>query len=147
MNLAYCQVLIRLAQLSSKVARKLSSVQAFRKGTVHIVRTVSDLNDECEALKQYMDSVLGLDNPINPSRLPPGLTLAQTTYLKFTYFNVVLDIHTYLTHPWSLTLLGLTPHPTLRIQAERSIQKVVETCSSAILGTEHVHISASTPVP
>ncbi len=139
--------MIKLAQLSSKVARRLSSVQALGEGAEQIVRTVSELDAECQALKQSTESILSLDDPINPSHLPHGLTLAQTTYLKFTYFSVILDIHTYLTHPWSRSLLDLTPNPDLRMQAERSVDKVIETCTSAILATEHIHIRASTPVP
>jgi hypothetical protein len=146
MNLLYCKVLIKLAQLSSKVARRLSSVQAFRDAPERIVRTVAELDNECEALKRSVESVIPLDDPVNPARVPPGLTLSQTMYLKFTFFNLVLDIHTCLTHPWSRSLLGLTPHPTSRMQTETSIHKVVKTCTSALLATEHIHITASTPV-
>jgi hypothetical protein len=122
-------------------------VQAFRDGAERIVRTVSELDDECEALKRSVESVIALDDPINPNHLPPGLSLGQTTYLKFTFFNVVLDIHTCLTHPWSRSLLGLTPHPSLRVQTDRSLHKVIETCTAAILATEHIRITAWTPVP
>ena len=133
--------------MSSLVAKRLTSVRAFRAGAQALVRSVSKLNEELNALKRSIEPVLSLGSPIGLNRLPPGMSLQQTMYLQVAYFNTVLDIHTALTYPWSRSILNLTPHPALRGQVEKSAQIVAETCRSAILATEHIHSDASTPVP
>ena len=147
LNIGYCTTLIQLAQMSSLVAKRLSSVRAFRAGAQALVRTVTELDEELYALKQSIEPVVSLGSPVNLNRLPQGMTLQQTIYLQIVYFATVLDIHTALTYPWSRSILSITPQPVLRSQVEKSAQKVAETCRSAILATEHIHFDASTPVP
>jgi hypothetical protein len=147
MNLQYFSILIRLARLSSAVSKRLSTVRAFQQGAELLVRSVAELDEQLNALKRSVDPILFLDSPVKLNQLPAGMTLQQTMYLRYGFFNLTLDIHTALTYPWSRSMLGLTPHAALRSQVEKSTQMVAETCRNAILATEHIRFEASTPVP
>lgn len=147
LNLEYCNVLIKISQLSSLVAKKLSSVRAFRMSAEFAVKSVLQLDEQLNAVKRSVQPVLDLDSPINPNQLPGSLSLKHVVYLQCAYFSTILDIHTFFSCPWGRNLLGLTPHPVLCAQAERSTQIVAETCRRAILATVHIHPDASTPVP
>lgn len=147
MNAVYCNILIRLAQLSSLAAKRLSSVQAFRQRPEILVGAVSELDEELTTLKRSIEPILCLGSPLDLNKLPMGMSLQQTIYLQYAYFNTVFDIHTVLTYPWSQSILGLAQHSTLRSQVERSIHVVAEACREAILATKYIHVDASTPVP
>ncbi|KAJ2905583.1 hypothetical protein MKZ38_004877 [Zalerion maritima] len=146
-NLFYCNTLIRLAQLSSLVAKRLSSVQAFRQGPEALVRTVGELNEKLVVIKRSIEPILSLSDPLDLSKLPHSVSFQQAVYLQYTYYNTVFDIHTVLTYPWSQSILGLTQHPALRTQVERSTEMVARSCRDAILATKHICIAACTPLP
>lgn len=129
------------------MAKRLSSVQAFRRGAVAFAKSVSELEERLDALHLSLEPGFSLSAPIDFKRIPLGMSLQQILYLKYFYFNMVLDIHTALTFPWSRSILGLTPHPALQNQLARSTALVAETCRSSILTTQHIHFDAITPVP
>lgn len=141
----YCNMLIRLSQLSSRVNKQLSSVQAFRQPTSATIRTVVDLDRQLRALKDSMAYLFSVDAPINPVTLPASITLNQALYLQFTYYNLLFDIHTTLTYPWSQTMLRPlenAAHQT-QIQASRSI--VADAARSLILATKWILVDANCP--
>jgi hypothetical protein len=146
-NLFYCHTLIKLAQLSSLVAKRLSTVRAFRGKPEALANAVVELDDQRRALIQSTKPIFCLDEPLDPKRLPAGMSLQQTVYLQYAYFNMTLDIHTVLTYPWSQSILGLTRNLEFQNEVEKSSQIVAQTCRDAILATKHIHLDASTPLP
>lgn len=145
-NVFYCQTLISLAKLSSLVAKKLSSVEAFRRGPETLANTVSELEEQLTAVKSSAEPILKLGAPPDHSRLPHSMSVQQVVYVQYAYFSTLFDIHTALTCPWTQNILGRTKLPKLRAQVERSTQVVALSCREAILATKHIHIDASTPL-
>lgn len=147
MNLQYYNILVTLSQLNSSAAKRLSSIQGFRVGVSALVTAVTELSEQLDTIRRSLQPIISLGDSLSVNRLPPGWSMQQAVYLQYVYFNTILDIHTALTCPWSRTLLGMTPDPTLRIQVEKSNLVVVETCRKAILATESINMHAGTPVP
>lgn len=146
-NLFYCDTLVRLAQLSSLACKRAFSYQAFHKGAKALVEAVAELDELLQALKSSIQHILTLDTPVDPNHLPSSLSLQQTLYLQYAYFNTVLDVHTVLALPWSQNILGLRSEPSLGSLLERSTQIVAKACQDAILATKYIHLDASTPLP
>jgi hypothetical protein len=147
LNLEYFGILLKLAQLQSLVAKRLSSVQAYRRGAASLVKSVSELDEALKALHLSIEPKLVLSGPLDFKSMPVDMSLQQTLYLKYFYFNMVLDIHTALTFPWSRSTLGLTEHLALRNQLRKSMNVVAETCRNSILTTQHISFGTSEPVP
>lgn len=142
----YCRTLISLAQLSSLVAKNISSVQAFRNGPEALVNTVSELDRKFAAMQSSIKPILDLSGSGTRAQLPDSLGSQHVVYLQFAYFTTLLDIHTALTCPWIQNILALMQHATLGAQIERSTQIVAQACRDAILVTRHIEIDASTPL-
>lgn len=145
-SLFYCRTLVSLVQLSSLVAKDISSVQAFRNGPETLALTVSELDRKFAAMQNSIQPILDLSRPANRGHLPDSLSSQHVVYLQYAYFSTLLDIHTALTCPWIQDILGLTQHATLSAQIERSTQIVAQACRDAILITRHIEIDASTPL-
>ena len=146
-NLTYVTLLIELARFASVVTRRLSTVQVLCLGAEALVKSVVELDEQMNTLRLGLEPTITLGAPLNPNRLPPGITLQQTIYLHCLYNTTVLDIHNTLMSPWSKSLLSLTPRQVLRSQVQTSIETVLRTCHTAMLTLHYVHIDASTPVP
>jgi len=146
-NITFCEMLIKLARLSSLVATKLSSVRAFRQRPEVMVRTVSGLDDRLLTLKSSFQHIFHIDAPIDPARLPPNLNLYQAVYLQFVYYCIVFDIHTALANPWSRAILSSESNNSVAIQSQQSSRIVAETSRAAIWATKNIHLDANTPVP
>lgn len=146
MNVFYCRTLIALAQSSSNVAKKLSSVQAFRQGPERLVEIVSELDEQLNDLKRSLHPSLCLGSTWDPLNLPEGMSLQQVVYIQYAYYGVLFDIHTALTCPWTQSILDLTQQPALRHQVERSNHIVAQSCRDAILATKYINLDASTPL-
>ncbi|KAK5064847.1 hypothetical protein LTR84_000681 [Exophiala bonariae] len=147
LNLTYLTLLAKLSRFASLVTRQLSSVRVMRLGAQELVTLVVKLDEQLAALRSSLEPTIMLGGAMNPNRLPPGITLQQAVYLHCFYHTTLLDIHSTLIHPWSKSLLGLTPHRVLRSQVETSVETVLRACHTAMLTLNYVHIDAATPVP
>ncbi|KAK5304001.1 hypothetical protein LTR99_004457 [Exophiala xenobiotica] len=145
-NVAYCQVLIRLAKVSSLAAKSLSSVQACRQRPNQLLKTVRELDEQLIALRSEYKSTLRLEPRMQSSRGAPALSRQQTVYVQYAYYNAVFDVHTIFTYPWSQSVLGLMQHPELVEQVEHSTQVVCATARDANLAMHHIEVDASTPL-
>jgi hypothetical protein len=146
-NVLYCTMLIKYAQLSSMVTERLSSVQTFRQGPEEIIKTVCELDEHLHDMKDSMQHILSLDAPLDPSNLPHGITLQQALYMQHAYYGTRFDIHTVLTYPWFYSILSSTQHPAFRSQMEKSSEIVANASRAAILATKYIHIDANCPIP
>lgn len=146
-NIFYCDTLIRLAQISSLACKKVFSYQAVQKGCRAVIGALANLDDQLQALKLIVEPILRLDCPVDPKNLPSSLSLQQTIYLHYAYYNTVLDIHTVLTIPWLQNIQGLTHDLPSPRQVQKSTEVVAKTCRDAILSTTHMQLDASTPLP
>jgi Fungal specific transcription factor domain len=147
MNVRYARALIMLSQLMSTATRTLANIQTARPGDQIVLETVFDLNERADRLRQSLEPVIRLNDPIDPGELPFDLTLQQIVYLHYTFYNTLIYIHATLGCPWGQALLRPVPHSLLHQQIQESSQILAGVCRKAILTTEHIHFNAGTPVP
>ncbi|EXJ69162.1 uncharacterized protein A1O5_08097 [Cladophialophora psammophila CBS 110553] len=145
-DVVFCNLWIRFAQLSSLVSKRLSSVQAFRRTTSATIDNVIDLDQQLRSLKDSMAYIFCVDAPINPSSLPAGMSLNQALDVQFTYYDLLSHIHTALTYPWSQAMLRPQENDKHRKQIETSCSIVADAARSIILATKWVHLDANCSV-
>ncbi|KAH0828549.1 putative fungal specific transcription factor [Fonsecaea pedrosoi] len=145
-DVVYCNMLIRLSQLSSLVNKQLSSAQAFQLKPGETIKTVVALDQQLRALKDSMAYVFRVDAPINPATLPSSIKLNQALHLQFMYYNLLSEIHNALTYPWSQTMLRPQDNFEDRKQVEASRSIVAEAARALILATKWVHLDANCPI-
>lgn len=145
-DVVYCNMLIRFSQLSSYVIKHLSSADAFQRPTGEIIHIVTTLDQELRTLKESMKYLFCVDAPIDPSALPSFITLNQALHLQFAYYNLLSDIHTTLTYPWSQAMLQPTDNPDHQKQVDLSVSIVADAARALILATKWVHLDANTPI-
>lgn len=145
-SVAYCNIIIRLAQMVSRVSQTLSSIETFRQPPQTLVAMVSQLDGELKALEEFIKPVLDLDSPTALPALGTDITFQQAIYIRLSYYSIFLDIHSVLTNPWSRSALDFREHPDARLQVERSTEAVAKMARKAILAAQHIHIDATTPL-
>ncbi|EXJ63292.1 uncharacterized protein A1O5_11613 [Cladophialophora psammophila CBS 110553] len=134
--------LVKLAQMSSRVARVFSNVQNWSKSPDTLAETVAKLHVQHVEIENTLQGLVNPEIPLDSVKLPAHMNLQQANFIRLTYFNTILDIHTALTNPWS----HLRQHPTTHSQVQKSTEIVARTVRAAILTTHSIRIDASTPV-
>ncbi len=145
MHIGAHTVLIKLHQVCSFVGKSLSSPRAFRKRPVEFIQTVNDLDRKVRSLGEEIEDILLVKGSLDPSRLPGNLSLTMALAIYFTYNDLLFDIHTILTYPWSRGIISLRQHPSFRGQVERSYSVVAKACRDIILASRHIPIDAACP--
>lgn len=145
MHVAACTILIKLHQLCSLVGKSLSSAKAFRQGPVELLLTVRNLDEKLHALGEEVERIVPLSSLPDPTRLPSNLSLTLALVIHFTYHDLLFDIHTTLTYPWSRGIISLRQHPSFRGQVERSYSVVAKACRAIVLANRHIPIDAACP--
>ncbi|KIW30214.1 uncharacterized protein PV07_05973 [Cladophialophora immunda] len=147
-NETYCSILIRLAQMSSTVTRRLSNIDSSQQPqpAQDLASTVAELDAENRRLGELLQPYLSLDKPASLPTPDGELTVQQAVYIRLYYYNITLDIHTILSNPWSRAAFNLRDHPASRLQMEKSVQTVATTARNAILASQYIHIDACTPL-
>jgi len=145
-NVLYCNMLIRFSQLSSLVNKRLLNVQAFRRTTGATISTVLDLDQQLRSLKESMAYLFCVDAPINPLNPPTSISFKEALHLQFTYYNILSDIHTTLTYPWSQAMLRPQESSEHRKHIETSCATAADAARALILATKWVHLDANCPI-
>ena len=141
-DLNYCHMLIELTRLSSIATQRLSNAQAMRQSAIQLVKVIGDLSQRLDELKRSFRHILSLGEPVDSSRLPGGLALHQALALQYTYFCLVLDIHTPLTYPWSGIFTQAERRSEAFSQVENSCAVVIKVSRAAILTTRQNQTNA-----
>ncbi|KAI1619628.1 hypothetical protein EDD37DRAFT_642718 [Exophiala viscosa] len=136
----YCHTLIKMMQLSSTARKRLSSARALRQTTEQLIKTVRKLRKDLADFKLSVQHDICLDDPLETSRIPAGLSLRQAQSLQSHYFCLVLDINTPLTYPWLGISAYLSNDAAATSHVEASCKEVAQASRAGILATRQVHI-------
>lgn len=142
----YCKISIRLAQLSSRIWKKLSSSRALRQSTSLILQAIRELDDELIHLEFDYQSILVPDVDHCLSKAPQSLTLQQLTILRSMFYTLTFDIHTRVTYPWCSGVTALNKDSSQDLRRIRSRFVVLDTCRNAVLLMRHIKVDANTPL-
>jgi hypothetical protein len=149
LNLAYFHSLIRIAQASSKIEKRLSAVRCSRFGPASTIEAVQQLNTELLRVKITLDDSfsLSLGKQIDITQLPGSLNLEQYLYIQYAYLTAMLSIHSVLAYPWVRALVGVRSGDQFREAVLRSVNASAQTARAAVLLTESIQFKAHTSVP
>jgi len=112
---------------------------------MEFIQTVNDLDRRVRLLGKEVEKIFLINGSLDPSRLPGELSLTLALAVYFTYNDLLFDIHTTLTYPWSRGIISLRQHPSFRSQVERSHSVVAKACRDIILTSRHVPLDAACP--
>lgn len=148
-NIAYCDSLMRVSRIFSRIEKRLSAVRCSRMSLSATMQAVNQLHSDLEGVKNSIHDnykiVLGAR--IDPTRLPHGFNLDQLVYLHYAYLTAKLSVHTIWAYPWIRALVGLSPEDKFRDHIVRSSEIMAQTSRDVIVMTEHIHCRAQTTIP
>ncbi|PVH76694.1 hypothetical protein DL98DRAFT_464707 [Cadophora sp. DSE1049] len=138
--------IITHAQISSRIAKGFSTVQAYRQSPKDIVKTACDLDEQLRDWRDTLPPFMQPGNAIKCSDLPANLTVMHVLYLHYAYFGSLIAIHSTFTYPWS-GMFGKDRSPLLHNQVKISTTIIAEASRNIILATKYMSdIQAWTPV-
>ncbi|KAF2214723.1 hypothetical protein CERZMDRAFT_95115 [Cercospora zeae-maydis SCOH1-5] len=148
-HIAYCDGLVRVSRISSRIEKRLSAVQCSRMGQAATMQAVDQLHAELESVKNSLHDryKLMLGSRMYVSSLPQGFKLEQLVYLQYAYLTALLSVHTIWAYPWIRAMLGLSAEDKFRDHVVRSAEIVARTSREVIVMTEHIHFRSQATVP
>lgn len=139
--------MIKHAQISSRIGKRFSTVQAYRQTPEQVVQVAAELDQELREWKDTLPPHLRPGSTINLSNLPVGMKMDHVLYLHYSYFGSLIGIHSTFTYPWSGIMFGRGRTKVLSNQVAISIEIVAEASRNIILATKYINdIYSSTPV-
>lgn len=141
-KISYATSLIQLAQMNSLVATKFASLNNLYQDPEALASIVSELQARHIQVGVPLGDLVNPNIPFDSTKLPDWVNLQQAMYLRIAYFNISLDIHTPLTHPWS----HMRQYPALQSQVQESMDIVARTVRAVILSSQFISIDATTPL-
>lgn len=127
-SLEYCTIAIKIARLSSRVWKELSSARALRQNLDYTLQAIYELDQELAVLESESDPFLG--SSMEGLKWLDELSMKQTIALRFMFYGLTFDLHTRLTYPWCSGVSTLQSGQMLR-----SRMVVLDSCRNTILLT------------
>ena len=136
---------IKLAQISSQISRRLTSVKALQRTTEEITQAVAELTKELEGWRA------GLPASVRPGAGHGASNVDSTDRFLFSQFfdyafnGSLAAIHQVFAYPWIAELIGNEKTRLVADQIARSTEIVAQAARSMILIAKHVKVQPSTP--
>ena len=138
--------MVRHAQISSQISKRLMSVKAFQQSPTEFLASVSDLHAQLQQFRESLPTAWRPGTPIMPSDWPgSGARVTQMLYLHFAYYGSLIATNVLLTYPWISGRFGSESDPSFRGQANLSSLTVANAARNIILNTRAIEINAATP--
>lgn len=139
--------IIKNAQISSQVSRRLMSVMAFQQPTNDIIKTVADLHKQLQRLLDSLPSGLKVDTPVRgPQYFQMRPRLVYTLYLHFAIYGSLIAIHVLFFYPWMpAPFCSETTTSAFRTQVARSSSTIANAARKIILIVRAITIDAASP--
>ncbi|KAJ9615103.1 hypothetical protein H2200_001177 [Cladophialophora chaetospira] len=136
---------VKLARISSRILRRLTSVKAFQQSTDEITQAVAELTKELEQWRNELPASLrpGTGKDVSNSTLRDRFLFAQ--YFDYAFHASLVAIHQVFAYPWIAELIGNEGSPSTTDQVAQSTQIVAEAARNMILLAKDVKIQASAP--
>jgi len=144
-NIEFCTHIIKHAQLSSRIGKHFSTVQAYHQKPDQIMEIAGELDRQLREWKDAVPEEMRPGGIIDCTEIPQSLHVAHLVFLHYSYFGSLIAIHSTFTYPWS-SILGRERNEALRKQVKVSTGVVAEASRNIILATKYINdIHASTP--
>ena len=145
-NVEVFRAIVRHAQISSQISKRLMSVKAFREKPSEFLRSVSDLHGQLMEFRDSLPPLLRPGRSLTLSQCAQSPTrLTQMFYLHFAYYGSMIATHVLLTYPWTSGRFRTESQPSFRNQISLSSTTVAEAARNIILNTRSLDVNAATP--
>ncbi|EXJ71827.1 uncharacterized protein A1O5_04328 [Cladophialophora psammophila CBS 110553] len=145
-NPHFFQHVIRHAQISSEISKRLYTVKAKRQTPHETLLVVKDLEARLHKWRESLPSCFQSSPPFKNLDLPPNTHLFHVIYLHFSYYGSLITIHTAFCYPWSRPSTGDNRGPNLQAQRQQSLEVVADASRKIIVATQRLEVSAASPV-
>ena len=139
-------MLVRLAQLSSRIYTRLSSARSLQQSPVEWASAILELDSELSQLATSIQTVIRLNRPIEEFTPSDMVSIDQALIIQYTYYVLVFQIHTHVTYPWFDNGSKLKSSENLRQLVKSSTKKVIDASRAALMSTAFIRINADTSI-
>lgn len=145
-NLEILAAMVRHAQISSRISKRLMSVKAFQQSPTELLATILELQIELEQFRESLPLEWRPGIPIRPSEgYASSPRLTQILYLHFAYYGSIIATNVLLTYPWISGRFGSELDLSVHGQDHLSSSTVADAARNIIMSTRALDINAATP--
>jgi len=141
---------VKHAQISGRIAKKITALKASNHNLEDIVNTISSLDEEVRNWRDSLPPFMKWDSHgllPDQSSLPPNVHPYHVCWQAFSYYGSLIAIHSVLVHPWNAMAFRVEPNQKqqLRRHVAHSTSVVVHASRKMVQNLRHITITASTP--
>ena len=144
-DLQILSAIVKHAQISSSIFKRLASVKALRQPPQEICDAVHEMDRTLQQWRESLPQYLRIGAPIEPSDFPSNIKVSHVLHLQSAYYSSVLAIHTRFTFPWASNTSARNRSPALRNAMELSAKTVADASRNIILTSRCIKVDAASP--
>lgn len=137
--------MIKHAQISSQISKRLMSVKAFRQTPAELIGVANDLSSQLQHWRESLPYPYAPGVSIKSRLLSPNATPLNIIYLQYAYYGSLMAIHTIFAYPWISSIFGSDQSPAFQHQVALSSNAVADAARNTILTARCVEIDAASP--
>lgn len=145
-RIPYCTVLIHLSRFSARSRKEILGAVHSARSLGDVITAAHSLDNELWLLRDLVRPTIDLGASLYVSRPVNDISLNQALHLQYTYYSLIIDIHTPITYPWSRSRLALSNNAEFKRSLDKSLCAVADASQAIIMATRHIRIEASCPV-
>ncbi|KAK5217827.1 hypothetical protein LTR72_009490 [Exophiala xenobiotica] len=136
--------IIRHAQISSRISRRLMSVKAFQQPSSTLLETAAELRHQ---LREWRDSLSPSMRPgdrLKSLSIPRDGRHFQTVFMHYAYYGSLMATHTIFAYPWVYsTIFGNNPGTVTQDQLIESSNTVAEAARNIIIIARSIDVTGA----
>jgi hypothetical protein len=137
--------IIKHAQISSQISRRLGSVRALQGISSQLIETIDDLSKQLQRWYDDLPAYQKLKVGRNTAPTPSTTRFDYLMYLHTAYHGSLMSIHTIFSYPWVGAIFGNEKSPAFRAQTLSSTRELAEAARNIILTTKYLGIDGASP--
>ncbi|KEF53431.1 uncharacterized protein A1O9_10406 [Exophiala aquamarina CBS 119918] len=139
--------IIRHAQISTQISRRIMSVKASQQSLTNLINTVRDIHRQLEEFKQSLPPDLQIEEDVLPLQDRQSISrLIHLVYIRFALYGSIMAVHIPFFYPWIAARLRSTEtNAALDEQIALSSAAVAAAAPKIILALRSLTINVSVP--
>jgi hypothetical protein len=137
--------IIKHAQVSSQISKRLMSVKAFQQTPTALMETVNLLDAQLKQWKESLPPFLEPSSSFKSTSLPPNVRQLHVILIHYAYYGSLMAIHTIFAYPWILAIIGSDQSQMIREQEILSSNTIADAARNIIRTTRYCEIDAAKP--
>jgi hypothetical protein len=139
--------IIKHAQISTQISRRIMSVRAFQQSLPNLINTVRDVHRQLEEFKQSLPPDFQIEEDVLPLQDRQSTSrLMHLVYIRFALYGSIMAVHIPFFYPWIAARLRTTEtNAALDEQIALSSAAVAAAAPKIILALRSLTIDVSVP--